>query len=717
MDGLWVSGDFFRVLGIAPMMGRAFTAQDDRWGGGPEGAVAVIGYLFWKQNFGGDPSVIGKTISLNRRRFMVVGVTPPWFTGLEVDRSYDVAIPIGCQPMFHDPGRKPNEAYHWWLRLGRIAAGESLQQADDRLRSITPEIMRATATPDRSPKDQESYLQSRFRLLPAGSGFSQTRVQYKTALFVLMTTVGLVLLIACANIANLLLARAAVRQRELSVRMAIGAGRLRVIRQLMTESLLLAMLGTAAGFVFALWGSRVLVRLLSTSRSPLEIDVAPDLRLLAFTVGVAVLTAVLFGLAPAIRATGAGLNHVLKENVRGSIKGFSRLTMGKVLVSGQVALSLILLVGAGLFLGTLRNLMTADTGFDRRNILLVNVDLPRSSSVQQRNASLRDTLERLRSLPGVVSVASMALTPISPEGWAQPVEPEGFTPQSPADVRLFFNRVSSGYFETMRTPVVMGREFNEHDDANSLPVIVINQEAAKRFFGSANPLGKTMGLSKPGRRGEKELYHVIGVVKDTRYNRIDEPVRRIGYLAATQDGRPGAGFRYAVRSRGPVEEVIPSIRGAVSSVNRDAALEFRNFETQVKESILQPQVVALLSSIFGLLALMLAMIGLYGITTYAVARRRSEIGIRMALGAQRQSVMWMMLRDVAVLAAAGISIGTAASLAAGQLVTKLLYGVRPNDPLQLTGAAVLLAAAIAIAAYVPAWRAARLDPMTALREE
>ena len=348
---------------------------------------------------------------------------------------------------------------------------------------------------------------------------------------------------------------------------------------------------------------------------------------------------------------------------------------------------------------------------------MARVELPRTSSVQQRPESLRDTLARLRALPGVASAASLALTPISPEGWAQPVDPEGFTPKSPADVRMFFNRVSADYFATMRTPVLMGREFNEHHDANSLPVIIISQGAARLFFGSANPLGKTIGLPKPGRRAEKELYHIVGVVKDTRYNRIDEPARRIGYLAATQDPSPGAGFRYAVRSRGPVDPVIPAVRAAVSAVNRDAALEFRSFETQVKESILQPQVVALLSSVFGLLALFLAMIGLYGITTYAVARRRSEIGIRMALGAQRRSVVWLMLRDVAVLALAGILVGTAASLAAGQLVTKLLYGIRPNEPAQLAGAAALLAAAIAIAAYVPARRAARLDPVAALREE
>ena len=308
-SGGWPLGErrFLPRAGSAAVDGTRLDGAGRPLGRRSEGAVAVIGYQYWKQNFGGDPSVIGKTVSLNRRRFAIVGVTPPWFTGLEVDHGYDVAIPIGCQPMFHDPGRTPNEAYHWWLRiLGRIAPGDSLQQADDRLRAITPEIMRATATPERSPQDQEEYLKSRFRLVPAGSGFSQMRVQYRTALFVLMATVGLVLLIACANIANLLLARAAVRQREFSVRMAIGAGRLRVIRQLMTESLLLAVLGTAAGFLFALWGSRVLVGCCPRAGIRSRSMSGRTCGCWAFTIGTAALTAVLFGLAPAIRATGSG---------------------------------------------------------------------------------------------------------------------------------------------------------------------------------------------------------------------------------------------------------------------------------------------------------------------------------------------------------------------------------------------------------------------------
>lgn len=707
-QGLWVSGDFFRVLGVPVMIGRGFTAADDRRGGGPDGAVAVVSYGFWQRNFSGDRGVIGKTIHLNRQPFVIAGVTPPWFTGLDIDRSFDVAVPIGSLGALH-PNAAADPIHYWWLRLmGRIPEGQTIQQADDRLRAVTPDILRVTMPTGQSVQDQAEYLKTRLRLVPAALGFSLTRARYQTALPVLMATVGLVLLIACANIANLLLARAAARRRELAVRMAIGASRWRVVRQLMTESLLLAALGTGAGFLFAMWGSRVLVKMLSTAGNPIDIDTSPDLRLLAFTVAVGILTALIFGLAPAIRATRIGLNHTLKENERGSAQGFSRFHLGTALVAVQVALSLVLLAGAGLFLGTLRNLLAVDSGFDRHNILMVGATLPQATSAPQRNLIYSELLDRFRALPGVVSAATNQLAPIGRTGWASPVKVEGFKPQSRRDAVVFFNRVSSRYFATMRTPLLMGREFSEHDDLNSARVIIINQETARTFFGAANPLGKTIGVP--------EICQVIGVVKDTKYNRLDEASRSIAYLALTQDPDPGPDLHYALRSAGAVESLIPSLRAAVAVVDPRISLEFRNFDTQVKESLVQPRMVALLSTIFGSLALLLAMVGLYGATAYSVVRRRGEIGIRMALGAQRQSVVLLMLRDVAMIGAAGMAAGLGVSMAASRLVKSLLYGIRPNDPVELAGAAVLLAAAIALAAYIPARRAARLDPMSALRD-
>ncbi len=717
-QGMWVSGGFFRVLKVPAVMGRTLTPADDQWGGGPDGAVAVISHDFWKSGLNGDIGVIGKTIRLNRQSFVIVGVTPPWFRGLDADRGYDVAIPIGCQPILRPGASQSDEIHHWWLRiLGRTAPGDSPKLAQQRMEAIAPEIFRDTLPPGQSARDQAAYLKSEFLLRPAGLGFSQTRVQYRTALFALMAIVGMVLLIACANIANLLLARGAARQRELSVRMAIGASRARVIRQLMTESLLLAMLGAAGGFLVAMWGGRMAVRLLSTARNPLDLGINPDFRLFAFTTVVAALTALLFGLAPAFRATRIGLNDVLRENSRGTLTGTTRVTFGRVLVAGQIALSMVLLVGAGLFLGTLQNLLTVDPGFDRRSVLLMSADLPQSTTAQQRIETYREILNRLRTVPGVVAAASSVLTPIDPAGWNQLTYPEGFAPKSPKETVVFFNRVSEGYFRTMRTPLLMGREFSDHDTLNSPRVILINASTARAFFGNENPIGKTIGLNKPGKRRVRETYQVIGVVKDAKYNRIDEQPRRIAYLAGEQDPAPGTGLRYAIRCERDADALIPSIRSAVSGANHDVSLEFRTLEAQVNESLLRPRLVAVLSSIFGALALLLATVGLYGITTYSVARRKSEIGIRIALGAQRRSVIWLMLRDVAILLATGMLLGWVASLAAGRLVTSLLYGVQSNAPAPLAGAALILAVATAVAAYLPARRAARLDPMAALREE
>lgn len=719
-EGLWASGDFFRVLGVPAIQGRMFTTDDDQRGGGREGAVAVISYNFWKQNFLGDPSVIGKTVRLNRRKFEIVGVTPPWFTGLDVDRRYDVAIPIGCEPMLHTAPSALDERDWWWLTiLGRLPQGESILQAQDRMRAIAPEILRTALRPRFTGRGQKNYLKSSFTLHPAGTGFSETGRQYRTALFTLMAIVGMVLLIACANIANLLLARSAARRRELSVRMAIGASRWRVVRQLMTESLLLALSGASAGFLLAVWGSRLLVRLLSTAGRPLEIDLSPDFHLLAFTMAVTILTAFLFGLAPALRATRIELNHALKEQARGAVRGSTRFHLGKALMAGQVALSLVLLVGAGLFLATLRNLLSIDPGFSRHNVLLVNADVQQIAVPKtQRTRMYTEILARLRAFPGVVSAADSTLTPMSRQGWNGILHPEGYSAKSKLDTLVYFNRVSPEYFRTIQTPILIGRDFSDRDDLNSPKVMVVGESAARQFFGSANPIGKTMATDPlGGGTGRQETYEVIGVVKDVKYNRIDEKPRRTAYLASGQDDNPWPAIHFEIRSDGPVEALIPSIRSAISSVNRDLSLEFRNFETQVNESLLQPRIVALLSSIFGSLALGLAMVGLYGITTYSVARRKAEVGIRMALGAQRRSVIWLILRDMVLLLAIGMALGLAASLAAGRLIVSLLYDVRPNDPVHLAVATVTLAAATAIAAYLPARRAARLDPMVALREE
>ncbi len=713
-EGLWASGDYFRVLGVPAMRGRVFTPDDDLHGAGHSGPVAVISYGFWKRHFASDPDIVGKTIRLNRHPFTIIGVTPAWFTGLDVDTAYDVAIPIGCEPIMHTDRSALADRDWWWLRiLGRLLPGEVPQQAEAKMKALAPEVYRATVSLNLRADGQKEYRQRSFALRPAATGFSDTGMQYRTALFTLMAVVGLVLLIACANIANLLLARAAARQREISIRMAIGAARRRVMRQLMSESLMLSLLGAAGGLLFAVWGSQLLVRFLSTAGNELQLDTAPDLRVLAFTMGVAALTGLLFGLAPTLRATNVSPNNVLKEHARGMVGG--RIGPGRVLVTGQVALSLMLLVGAGLFLGTLRNLLTTDLGFNLHNVLLVGADMMQSNVLkEQRPRVYREIVERLRAIPGVSSASSSRMTPIGRGQWDSEVIPEGYAPKGKDDTLVYFNRVSPGYFATMRQPVLLGRDFSAHDDLGAPRAMLITESVAGRFFGHANPIGKTIRAEGPGKAG---VYQVIGVVKAAKYASVDEGLTLTVYIACAQDTNPWPSVNFEVRTAGPVETFIPAVRAAIGEVNRGISLEFRNFETQVNDSLLQPRMVALLSAFFGGLALLLAMIGLYGVTAYGVARRQAEIGIRMALGAQPASVIWLVLRDVAAMLAVGTVLGLGASLAAGRLVASLLYGVKPYDAAPLAMAAVVLGIATGIAAYLPAHRAARLDPMAALREE
>jgi len=714
-QGLWASGDFFRVLGVPAMRGRVFTGEDDRHGGGRDGPVAVLAYGFWKRHYAADPGIVGKTIRLNRHPFTIIGVTPPWFTGLDLDRHFDVAIPIGCEPILHTDRSALDDRSWWWLRIvGRLKPGETAKEAEARMQALAPEVNLATLPKDWDAAGRREYLKRSFALLPAATGFSDTGRDYRRALFTLMAVVGLVLLIACANIANLLLARAAARQREISIRMAIGAARGRVIRQLLSESLLLSTMGAAAGLLVAVWGSALLVRFLARAGSELQLDTSPDWRVLAFTMAVAVLTGILFGLAPALRGTRVSPHNALKEHARGLAGGGSGL--GRALVAAQIALSLVLLVGAGLFLSTFRNLLETDLGFNPRHVLLIEADMLQSHIPPQgRPGIYREIVDRLRAIPGVTAASSSVVTPIGQGQWDGQVTPEGYAPKRPEDTEVYFNRVSPGYFATMRQPLLLGRDFNAHDDTAAPRVMIITESAARRFFALANPIGQIIHAEMP--RGYPAAYQVVGVVKDAKYASVDEGVTLTVYFAAAQDMAAFPGVTFEIHSEQPVETIIPAARTAIGKVNRGISLEFRNFETQVSDSLLQPRMVAMLSTFFGGLALLLAMIGLYGVTAYGVARRQSEIGIRMALGAQPGAVVWLVLREMAMMLAIGTLLGLSATLAAGKLVASLLYGVKPYDTGVLGIAAVVLAIATGIAAYVPARRAARLDPMAALREE
>jgi predicted permease len=648
-----------------------------------------------------------------------VGVTPRNFRGIESDRSFNIAIPLGCEPMFHPDGSALTNRSWWWLQIGgRLQSGVTVEQAEERLKTVAPSIMQETL-PDWDEGGKAQYLKQDIGLKSA-VGMSGAPREAKLMLFAMMGVVAMVLLIACANIANLLLARAAARAQEISVRLAIGAGRRRLVRQLLTESFLLAALGVPGGIAIAYWGSRFLARVASPRGQQLELDLSLDSHVLLFTVGIALLTGLIFGLAPALRATRISTNEVLKQTTRGSGSSGSRFRLGRALVAGQVALSLTLLVAAGLFVTTLRNLWNVSLGFNHHNVLVINYDGRGKVPKEQRAEHFRRLQQRLMQVPGVISAGSAFITPISGMAWNGVLLPEGVKIPAPskADRRemTYFNRVSPGFFETLQTPIRMGRDFSDRDTLNSPRVIILGEKTARALFGEDSPIGKHVQMGAGP--GEPELYEVIGVAPDSKYVRITEDTRRTAYVVTTQDPSPRDNETFMVRTASPKFELVrPAIAAAVAEVAPGSSIEFRSLEHQVNGSLSQQRLIAGLVSFFGALALLLAIVGLYGVTNYAATQRRGEIGIRMALGAQRGSVIWLVLRDVAIILAIGSVIGIAMSLGAGKLIASLMFGVKPGDPFTLIIAALVLGAAGAIAGFIPAFRASKLDPAIALRYE
>jgi predicted permease len=704
------SGQFFDTLGLHAMVGRTFTMADDRRGCP---GTAVLSYGFWQREYGGRADVVGKTISLDSHPFDILGVIGPGFTGVDVGSDRDLYIPVCAEKIIRGETIEQGP----FRVIGRPKPGISPRQAQARLRTLAPLVFAATAVPpDANPEERESYRKPTFDTRMAANGLSFIRKEYRQALLVLLAIAGVVLLIACANVANLLLARGAARQREIAIRMALGSGRGRLVRQLLTESLVLSLTGGALGILFAQWSTRLLVGFLSSGWNKAYLDLSIDSRMLAFTAGVAILTGLLFGLAPAWRGTRVNPQSAMKANARGLIEG-GKFGLGKALVVVQVALSLVLVIGAGLMLSTFFRLETLDPGFERASVLLVGVDLRNGHyPPPRRGAVFEEILEHLRALPGVRSASASDVTPIDNSIDAGYLQIEGYTSKSREDTMVYFNEVSGRFFETLGTDLVAGRDFNAHDTPGSPKVAIVNQGMAKKFFAGQNPVGRRYRPDNGNKLAD--WVEIVGVVKDAKYVELREDIHPTAYVAASQDASRNESVTFELRvAAGAPTGLISAVKSSIARVNPDVSLQFKTLALQVDESLSRERLLATLSGFFGGLALVLATIGLYGAMSYNVTRRRNEIGIRMALGAEQSRVLRMVLGEVAFLIGVGLAIGLGAAIATTRFIDSFLYGMKANDPWTIFLAAAVLALVAALAGFLPARRASRLDPMNALREE
>lgn len=715
-QGLWVSGDFFHVLGVRPILGRVFTAADDHRGCGMPGAV--VSYAFWQRELGGEPTAIGRRITLDSNPVEVIGVTPASFTGLDVGESFDIALPI-CSQATDDAYSFLDDGTIWWLTVvGRLKPGWTLRRATAELGTISPSLFQATLPKSYPRENIKDYLRFKLAAYPAATGFSFLRQNYQDPLWLLLATAGLVLLIACANLANLMLARASAREREIAVRLALGAPRGHVIRQLLAESLLLAAVGAGSGLLLAGVLSRFLLSFLSTQDNPLFLDLQVDWRVLGFTVGAGVLTCLLFGLAPALRATSIAPSESMKASGRGLTASRERFGLRRVLATAQIALSLVLVAGALLFSRSLRNLVDVNPGFNPNGILIADADLTEIQSKRPPDSRVPyklQLLERLRAIPGVRAVADVRILPLTGAGIDNAVWREGSDRNHAID--SYFNWVSQDYFKAMETPFLAGRDFDSRDTTHSTPVAIVNRAFARQLGLGPNPVGQYFRRQSTPSDPEMD-FQIVGLVGDTRYRDIHKDNPPIAYLATSQELRFANYFvQILIRSSLPPAELTPLVRRAIAGFNPDISVDFGLFSDTLRDGTTRERLMATLSGFFGLLGILLASIGLYGVLSYIVVRRTNEIGVRVTLGANRQEIVRMVLRDAALVLGLGAGAGLGILLVAGRAVSSLLYGLQPGDPLTL-GIAVLVLTGVAIAAsYLPARRAATIDPMAALRCE
>jgi predicted permease len=706
-DGVYVSGDYYRTLRLTPALGRLIDRSDDRLGQ----TVAVLNHAYWQRRFGGRTDVIGTSIALNQVPFTIIGVEPPGFSGTEVGRPHDVSIPVQASPALNE-GRPPHRGPFttWIYVLARLKPGGTLATAQQETNGIFAQVT-LDAAKGASQFDQRLARENHLRLEPGARGnASDLRDGYQRWLRLLLMLLGAVLLLASLNVATLLLSRSDARQREIATRLAVGAGRWRIVRQFLTESLVLAVCAGAMGIVVAVWGSRTLLRIAVPAAERVPISIDPDWRLILFMLGVTAVTCLLFGLVPALRAT-APQRFVGIRQVGG---GRQRRVLDRSLVAAQVALSLILLVAAGLFLRTLNNLWAQEPGYDRRNVLMFSVE-PRLAGRTGEDIprTYRRVLDELKGVPGAQAVTMSAVRPVSDNYYFVTGVGHigGKTLTQDQRVRAAFNHVAPGYFATLGIPLLAGREFDERDTSGSPRVVIISERMARHFNG--NPIGQRIDQGPDARE-------VVGVARDIRYGSVKDAPREVLYFPIFQLAPQNINFSptFEVRYAGTAAERLPFIREAVSRTEPGLTMfRVKTLERQTEESFARERLLALLTSYFGGFAVLLACIGLYGLMSYGVTQRTAEMGLRMALGAQPSVVRWLVVRESAWPVMAGAAIGLVGVFAALRLVQNQLFGVQPHDPGALAGATALLLTMAFAAAYLPARRASRIDPLTALRHD
>lgn len=726
-----VSGTYFSVLGVTTALGRTITPEDDRVPNGHP--LVMLSYNYWKHRFGGDPEILGKTVTVNKHDMTVIGVAQAGFDGVELGYSPKLFIPVMMQQqvLVVPTDMLKDRRSRWVNAFGRLKPGVTQKLAKASLQPLMHSMLemevREAAFTHASAYDREQFLKCWIDVLPGSQGRSYFRQELSTPLWVLMAITGVVLLIACANLANLLLARATGRQREIAVRLAVGASRRRIVGQLLVETLCLSAVGGLAGLAFAFWADKALMAVyLPADSGGLSISTTPDFRILLFTAAVTIATALVFGLVPALKTTKPDIVNTLKDQA-GAVVGGGHGGLRKTLVVVQVALSLLLLIGAGLFLRSLNNLSRLGPGFSAERLVGFNIDPSLGGyTPEQSKIFYQQLTESLSSIPGVQSVGLAAIRILENDEWDSDMTVEGYTPAKPDDhAQPFMNQIGQNYFATLGVPIVAGRDFTVKDNREvkygpqpddwTSTTVMINQEFARRYFPGQNPIGLHLGFgTDPGTHTDMEI---IGVVKDIKYTNLRDNIPPQAFIPYYGSHFLGSMTVY-LRTTFDPNQLMPAVRAKVRDLDQNLPIyDLRTTEVQIRNSLTTERMIASLSAVFGFLATLLATIGLYGVMAYTVSQRRREMGIRMALGAEPGDVIGMVMRDALLLVAIGVVVGVPASLALMRAVQSQLYGLTAHDPSTLTLATAGLALVACVAGYLPALRASRLNPMVALRYE